>query len=252
MYILGMHLQTNSMRKTFVLFTLILLANSCMSYKVNLAFKFLGAYNDKVMLESVNRDDNKIIFIPMHHLGTVLFYKDVKIKIDSLKKAGFYFYTEEITVNRADTITIRKANKLKGVPFSKGNIGYKHYFDSLYRGKVKLKKELVDQPKYGLFGLDSINSRNVDVTYKDMISYYEKKYGELKLRPCDFKKSFYEKPDCDDKPIDKKIFQEIIIDFRNANVVKAILKDDRKKIAIIYGENHFKGIKEELLKQGFK
>jgi len=240
------------MKKALVLTLASLFFTSCLNFKVNLAYEMVGAYDDSIKLSKLVNDEKEVVFIPMHHLGTKLFYDDVKTKIDSLKKAGFHFYTEEVKVDRKDTITIRKAIKLTGIPFSRDNSGYKHFFDSLYKHKVKLKKELVNQPKYIELGLDSINSKNVDVTFKEVVGYYEKKYGEIKLQPCDFEKSFYEKPDCKSKPINRKIREEVYLDFRNTNIVNTIVKDKYQKIAVIYGSDHFKGIEEELLKRGFK
>jgi hypothetical protein len=240
------------MKKIFPFITLFLLLNSCTSFKINLALKIVGVYDDTVKLSKLTTKEKEVVFIPMHHLGTVLFYNDVKAKIDSLKKSGFYFYTEEVKGNKKDSITIRKIIKLTGIPFSRDNSGYKHFFDSLYNGKVKLKKELINQPNSWALGLDSLNSKKVDITFKEMIDYYEKKYGELKLRPCDFEKSFYEKPSCKDKPIDKKIRDEVIVGYRNTNVINAILSEKCSKIAIIYGSEHIIGIREELVKKGFK
>ncbi|MCF6131303.1 hypothetical protein [Flavobacterium wongokense] len=240
------------MKKTLFYILLTICLTSCLNFKANLAFKLVGAFDDSIKLSKLSSNEKEVVFIPMHHLGTKLFYEDVKTNIDSLKKEGYFFYTEEVSVKRTDTITIRKAIRITGIPFSKDNSGYKHYFDSIYNGKVRLKKELMNQPKYFMLGLDSLNSENVDVTYRDMVNYYENKYGEIILQPCDFEKSFYEIPNCKEKAIEKSQRRELIIDFRNRNVVNTILKEKRKKIAIIYGEDHFKGIKEELLKQGFK
>lgn len=231
-----------------ILFSLI----SCTSFKVNLAFKLLGVYDDNVKLSKVTNEEKEVIFFPMHHLGTAAFYDDVKTKIDSLKKTGYFFYTEEVKGNKKDSITVRKSIKLTGIPYSRNNAGYKHFFDSIYKGKVKFKKEFFDQPSPNKFGLDESNSKKVDVTLKEMIDYYESKYGEIKLEPCDYEKSFYEKPNCKDKPAGKKVRDDVYINFRNKNVIETIVKDKHQKIAIIYGSDHFKGIREELFKLGFK
>ena len=225
---------------------------SCTTFKVNLAFKMLGVYDDNVKLSKITNENKEVIFFPMHHLGTTLFYNDVKSKIDSLKKLGYYFYTEEVKGSKKDSITVRKSIKLTGIPFSRNNIGYMHFFDSIYKGKVKFKKEIFDQPSSTKFGLDNSNSKTVDVTLKEMIDYYEKKYGEIKLEPCDFEKSFYEKPNCKNKLVGKKITDDVYLNFRNKNIIKTFLNDEHQKIAMIYGSDHIRGIQEELLKQGFK
>lgn len=241
-------MKTNKILTYLTLFSLL----SCTSFKVNLAFKIKGVYDDDVKLSKVTNEEKEVIFIPMHHLGTKLFYDDVKTKIDSLKKIGYFFYTEEVKGNKKDSITVRKSIKLTGIPFSRNNAGYKHFFDSIYKGKVKYKKEIFDQPSPSKFGLDESNSKTVDVTLKEMIDYYESKYGEIKLEPCDFEKSFYEKPSCKHKPAGEKVRDDVYLDFRNRNVIKTLFNDDHKKVAIIYGAEHFRGIREELLKKGFK
>ena len=224
----------------------------CTTFKVNLAFKLLGLYDDNIKLTKVTNEEKEVIFFPMHNLGKKLFYDDVKGKIDSLKNIGYFFYTEEVKGNKKDSITVRKSIKLTGIPYAKNNAGYKHFFDSIYNGKVKFKKEIFDQPTPAKFGLDESNSKNVDVTLKEMIDYYESKYGEIKLEPCDFEKSFYEKPNCKSKPVDKKVKDDVYLNFRNKNIINTLLNDNHKKVAIIYGADHFKGIREELLKRGFK
>ena len=205
----------------------------CTTFKVNLAFKLLGLYDDDIKLSKVTNEEKEVIFFPMHHLGTKLFYDDVK-------------------GNKKDSITVRKSIKLTGIPYAKNNAGYKHFFDSIYNGKVKFKKEIFDQPTPAKFGLDESNSKNVDVTLKEMINYYESKYGEIKLEPCDFEKSFYEKPNCKSKPVEKKVKDDVYLNFRNKNIINTLLNDNHKKVAIIYGAEHFRGIREELLKRGFK
>ena len=239
-------------RTIFFAYLIIALFSCCTSFKVNLAFKILGIYDDSVKITKLTSNEKEVIFIPMHHLGTAAFYNDVKNKIDSLKKEGYFFYTEEVKGSRKDSITIRKSIKLTGVPFSRNNIGYKAYFDSIYKGKVKFKKEITNQPSSVGFGLDEKNSKTVDVSLKEMIDYYESKYGEIKLEPCDFEKSIYEKPSCTSKRINKDVEEDVYVDFRNKNIIKTYLNDDHEKTAIIYGKGHFKGIKEELLKLGFK
>jgi hypothetical protein len=241
------------MKKIKILIYLALFGlSSCTSFKVNLAFKLLGVYDENVKLSKVTNEEKEVIFIPMHHIGTALFYDDVKLKIDSLKKIGYFFYTEEVKGSKKDSITVRKSIKLTGIPFSRNNAGYKHFFDSIYNGKVKFKKKIFDQPSPAKFGLDESSSKTVDVTLKEMIAYYESKYGEIKLEPCDFEKSYYEKSNCKYKPVGKKVKDDVYLNFRNKNIIKTLLNDNHKKVAIIYGAEHFKGIREELLKQGFK
>lgn len=240
------------MRKAVTLVLLLILTINCTSYKVNLAFKLLGIYDDHVKVSMLKNDSKEILFIPMHHIGTKLFYSDVNKKVDSLEKLGFYFYTEQIKEFTRDTIAILKLRKLTGVPFSKKHMGYMSLFESLYDGRIKYKKELVDQPSYQMMGVDSLKSRNVDVSLSEMIQYYETKYGELKLEKCDYETAIYKKSTCKGKSIKVENRNDAILNFRNNHVIEELQKDSHQKIAIIYGGRHFIGIKEELLKLGYK
>jgi hypothetical protein len=240
------------MKKTVSLILLLVLTTNCSSYKVNVAFGLMGIYNDEVKISKLTNDTKEILFIPMHHIGTKLFYVDVNKKVDSLENLGFYFYTEKVTGSKEDTIALLKVRKLTGIPFSKKKSGYLAMYDSMYDGKIKYKKELIDQPAYKDMGVDSLISKNVDVTIKDMVRYYETKYGEIKLEKCDYETVIDKKSLCKAKPIDRKQSNDAILNFRNKHILEELQKDPHQKIAIIYGAKHFTGIKEELLKLGYK
>lgn len=236
------------MKKT-IFFLALVLSICCKSNYLDNDLEKIGAFNKKVQIIKLSSQAKNVVFIPMVHLAVEEFYIDVKKKIDSLGHLGYYFYYEEIVTKDCDSTILRKFKKLQGFPFSKTG-RYKQIMDSIY--KLKYSEKIVDQPTYIKLGVDSINGRNVDVSLKDMVSFYESKHGQIRLMDCDYKTSLFEKTVCKDKPIDKKIKDEMIVDFRNANIVNAILKEKLSKIAIIYGAEHFKGIREELLKHGFK
>lgn len=235
--------------KKSIFFLALVLTVCCKSNHINKGLEKIGAFNKKAPIVKLSSETKNIVFIPMVHIAIEEFYIDVKKKIDSLSNLGYYFYCEEVITKDCDSITLRKYKKLQGFPFSKTG-RYKQIMDSIY--KLKYSEKIVDQPSYKKLGVDSIVGRNVDVSLKDMVSFYESKHGEIKLTDCDYKTSLFEKTICKDKLVDKKIKDEVIVDFRNTNIVNTILKEKRSKIAIIYGSDHFKGIREELLKQGFK
>lgn len=204
----------------------------------NYALENLGVYEDNIKLKKIETKQGKdIVFFPIHHIGTKLFYKDVGFKIDSLKKEQFYFYLETIKANKNDTI-LRKWRKLQGIPIAVAKNGYKKTIDSVL--KIKLKKELINQPKYQTFGLDSINSKIVDANLHDIINYYENKYGIIKLEKCDFETDVFLKSTCkNNKKMTKEEDEDIMIDFRNKIVINELLNDStHNKIAIIYGKAH--------------
>lgn len=206
-----------------------------------------GVYKDNIKLREFNYQERSIVFIPMHHLGTESFYNNVKNKTDSLKNENYYFLYEKVNIDRKNDTLMRKFRKIFGVPLTRLNSGYKKLLDSLYPN-VKYKKSLIDQPSYEKFGLDSQNSKNVDANSKEIIDYYEKKYGEITLTDCDYKTSVYEKyTKCkEENKIPKKQSEDAVINFRNHIVVENIKESPHQKIAVIYGEGHIEGILKKL------
>ncbi|WAC03721.1 hypothetical protein N7U66_09995 [Lacinutrix neustonica] len=62
----------------------------------NAALERNGAFNDEMKLKKLVNDRKEIVFFPITHLGTEMFYADVKNKIDSLKKKNYFFYYEKV------------------------------------------------------------------------------------------------------------------------------------------------------------
>jgi len=237
------------MKKTLFLTASLLILNSCTSTKVNLALDYIGAFNDEIKIVKLSNADTEVIFFPMIHIGTEPFYNDIIKKIDSLENLGFYTYCESMSSIPNDSTSLRKARKLLGFPIPKKGKGYMSVLDSLY--KFKLKKKLISQPTYKDLGIDSLKGRNVDLTLNQVIDEYERRYGQIILNKCDYQTAYSEKTVCKDKPVSKKNRNEIILEYRNKNVINNIISDSHKKIIIMYGANHFIGIKKDLLSLGF-
>jgi len=219
---------------------------------VNMALGTIGIYDEDVAVYQFKDSSKRIVFIPMKHLAPENFYNNVAKHVDSLKRNNFIFFTEQVNADRANDTIIRKFRKITGIPLSQK--GYKFQIDSLINidGKVKFKKKLVDQPKYKQLGIDDQININTDVTLKEMVDYYEFKYGKINLEACDFETEYYKETICDEKKISNSKYSELIVDFRNLNVLKHIDTNTNTKIAIIYGENHFEGIEKGLLARGYK
>jgi len=238
--------------KTMCITLVILLFLSCKSFLINTALEKVGAYDERVVASKLIGINKEIVFIPMVHLSTELFYDDVKHKIDSLNKIGYYFYYEQTKGSLKEDTILRKIRKIRGIPFSKN--GYNSLLDSLLnkRQRSKLKKEIVNQPDYKQLGLNEQNSVNVDATLRQIVDYYENTYGELVLESCDYGNTIYEKTDCDQKERDKQKYDEVAVAYRNNLVVEYLLNDNtHSKIAIVYGRNHIDGIKKELIERGY-
>ena len=237
------------MKNITLSFLLLILFVSCKATLFNLALEKTGVYDDSISLSKMSNDEREIIFFPIHHIGTELFYVDVKNKVDSLENIGYYFYLEKVGADKKRDTILRKFKKINGLAFNQN--GYTDNIDSLFKSKFKAKKDITNQPTYKKLGVDSISSKVVDVTIGNIITYYENKYHKILLEPCDFETTLFEESTCEDKKMNKEIRQDVIVNYRNQVVIKEIISDPKKKIAIIYGKDHYEGIKEGLIKEGY-
>jgi hypothetical protein len=249
------------MKNTLIILSILLLT-SCKSYLANYYFKSVGIYENKIKLEKISNNDKEIVLFGMHHIGKEEFYNDVKSKVDSLLKNDYYFFVEGVNsqftgktnISNADSAILidlaYKFRKISGHPYisKKLNSDYITFFKE--KG-IKLKENLIQQPKYSEFGLSEKDSKNTDLTMEILLNNYEKKYGKVILESCDYNTKFYEVSSCTTKS-DGKIYDEMMMQDRNNSVISNILNEKKSKIAIIYGKGHYIGIKDSLIKLGFR
>jgi hypothetical protein len=246
------------MKKKYFLSFLVILIFSCSSYKVNFLLSRLGVFEDEVKLRVFVNTERKVVLVPMHHIGTELFYEDVKQKIDSLQKRDYKVYYEMISVdtikqdNAQIILNYRKLRKLLGKAIT-GSENKLSIIEKLSNNKkVKLKKELINQPSYKELGLNMNGAKNVDLKLDEIIAYYENKFGKIQLEDCDFANLPIEEYFCKNSNKDKDIYNEIIIELRNKKVINELEKDKTEDIAVIYGKGHFDEIEKYLLNNNYK
>ena len=244
-------------KKYFLLASLVILIFSCKSYWVDYALDEVGVFDDKVELRKFKNDKRTLVLIPMHHIGTKLFYDDVKHKVDSLQKNNYTIYYELITADEKKDSTKRMLNKRKlrkilgsKLWISRGS--HLSFIKEKLGKKVKLKKELINQPSYKDLGVDLKKAKNVDANLSELITYYEQKYGKIELEECDFANLPKEVYECEDPTRDENKIDEIILTLRNNKVINQLEKDSLDNIAIIYGKGHFKEIEKYLINNNYK
>ncbi|WP_262150362.1 hypothetical protein [Chryseobacterium foetidum] len=202
-----------------------------------------GLYNSEISTIEKKTDGKTLVFFPMKHAGIREFYNNVKSKIDSLKKEGLYFLYEKVKVDANDENMRRKLKKITGnIPISVE----KGYVQLLRDYGIFMREELFDQPSYSDFGLDESNSENLDVTGLNLVDYYERTYGEIRLNKCEMETPITAKDNCKGKILKKKHRDDVILTFRNKIIASGVLNESHTKIALIYGEGHIKGIFAEL------
>jgi hypothetical protein len=201
-------------------------------------------------LEKINVNGKEVYFLGMAHLAKKEFYDNSKLLIEDLQKKGFIFYIESVTDldNKSaiiDTLSVKKIRKLIDLDLT---IRYSNSKNP-YLQKIKDKYDLIDQPKYEFFELK--NYKRIDYSYTQLIDFYETKYEKIKLDSCDLRTEIRNPYNCETANITdrKKFTNEIILNMRNKLIVDSLLNAQDKKIVIIYGKMHLKGIKEYLKRQ---
>ncbi len=220
-------------------FTLVL--TSCGIMKVRFIFK------KKINPSYYTYQDKSIIFVPLMHFGQKEFYTDLKSSLKKWKNEGYTVFYEIIRTEQSylglDSISHdnyrRKIRRALG-----GNNTADYYAKTMQ--EVSIFKNAIAQPKYSDLGLDSTDV-NTDITMVNLINKIEEYYGEIKLDSCDYSTHLDSIYNCSSGYNDKKL-DPIILDYRNSIVVEEIHKSDLKKIVVVFGVAHIKGIKK-LLKE---
>tara|TARA_A100000171_G_scaffold53102_1_gene76879 strand:+ start:8540 stop:9214 length:675 start_codon:yes stop_codon:yes gene_type:complete len=218
---------------------------------LNAGFEAMGIYDDFAEIHISKSVSKEVILLPTHHLGTPQYYDDLHKKVDSLSALDYFFYVEKIQIGNANDTILRKFRKFSGGPVPSS--GYKNIVDSILgkKYKIKLKKELIDQPSYLELGVPAEQSENVDATLDEVINYYEAEYGEIKLASCDFETKYIEETTCPKFKVSRETRNDVLENFRNKIVLKRIDIEKHNKIAIIYGDAHTPGLLEGLKERGY-
>lgn len=222
---------------------------SCSSAAFNIAFEEIGMFDEKIKLEKISNSEKEVVFFPMTHLSTKAFYTDVQNKIDSLKSKGYFFLYEKVERDKRNLLQMKKSLKM-GLPIGQK---YSQIIEKNFIKKynIQLKKEVIDQPMPKEMGFNNTNSINADITLENFIQLYEQEHGEVKLNKCEQEaSSLDEMRKCKKNYLKIKNKQmRLIIDKRNQIVISEVVKNLHSKIAIIYGKNHWNGIKKNLIEK---
>lgn len=200
-------------------------------------------------LKVFEKDDQKVVYIGTTHLAKPSFFAEVKQQVDSLRKEGFVFIKEGVSIaegtseKEVDTLR-RKLRQLIGLTIGDYSNKENKSLPKLYTsGDYIMQTDL-------LLGLNS-NDVRVDLTYNEMIAAHEEKYGEIILTECDWKTDLFDKYDCRDGNAYNQSFYVVDI-LRTDHIVDHVLNTDAKKVAIVYGAGHFKWFYPDLIKNGYE
>ena len=107
-------------------------------------------------------------------------------------------------------------------------------------------KNAIVQPENEELGIDSTDV-NADITLLDLVSKYEDYYGKIHLDSCDLITSLDSTYACKKKL--KGNLNPVILDYRNVKLAEKLVASEQKKIVVLYGARHIKGMKKLLKKE---
>lgn len=200
-------------------------------------------------IKVLEKNDKKIVFFPVSHIGYNSYFESIKKEMDSLHNEGFavFFegvqYSDSINAIRKDTLQ-RKVRRIMGYHLSSSYKDSTNQSLPKYMSKNKLIMQTIENT-----GLKK-GDRLVDMTIDSLITLYEIDFGKIKLNDCDFNTPLLEKFKC--KDLQKHSRLAFLKTYRNINLVKEVLKETNTKIAIIYGSGHWYDLSRRFYTKGFK
>lgn len=211
-------------------------------YKIG-SSPLIEMYSTSVTVDEISDGEKEVLFVGMHHMGLENFYKNVQKEVVKAKKEGYVLFYEYVDyTNETDTLLLQKTRKLAGfVPSPENYAKLTKEFNTDSDDSEKLVAQ------NNVLFLHQVNDKdfNIDLTAKEIINAYEKRYGVIQLSKTD-----------KETPIDESIeetlpqegFEAIILNLRNEHLAKAIEKSKYSKILVLYGSAHKEGLLADLKK----
>ena len=187
--------------------------------------------------------NREIVMLGMTHVGEQSFYDKIKHKVDSLRNEGFIVFYEGVKIKSEndtlnDDLFLRKFRKLSN--------------DALYQSNPDKEKKnfkgLVYQEKSDI-GIKKGDFRN-DATIKELVQKYEKQFGEVELKTCDFETNFNQKYKCG--KVDKRITNYLVNTLREKIMIENLLNYPEDKIVFVIGQGHVPTFAHILKENGYE
>lgn len=214
--------------------------------------KYSGVLDEKPELRAMTDGDKDVVYLPLHHIGRKEYYEAMAQQIDSLQNEDYIVFYEMVNVNARDTsVYIELAKKFRKI---QGDLGAANgYLDTLNNriyGTIAydVKYVMMNQPSFGDLGVDSNSAVNADISLEELIEAFEKKHGVITLSPCDINSDLKALYNCEtlSSKLRKDFRKSFVLDLRNEQLAERIRTSEAKKIFVIYGARHYKGLLKEL------
>jgi len=191
-------------------------------------------YSSKYASPSYYEKDNlKLFGIRMIHVNKPEFYLTTKKTLDSLRNEGYIVFYEGVTIELEDKeeadLYLKKFRRITHQTLM-------NYYDDENETKKSHKIEDYVYQNDADYGLNIEVDQLVDLSVKELILAYEKKFGEIILTDCDLNTPMGKKYKCSKK--DKKGTDYLISTLRNNHIFEEISKSKASKIVLVYGKAH--------------
>jgi hypothetical protein len=220
-----------------------------------MAVRRIGVFDKTASARYITNGDKKIVFIGMHHIGTKEFYADVKKLCDSLIEADYSLFYEGVRkIPSKDSMELdtmyKKIRQITGLHLGAmtKDGGYIDTVNNTIMGrkfKFISKYHLVNQPRNTMFFRDSLQVKNIDVRASTILAETERKFGPVLLTQYDHSVPAHKKYKYKSKTLKEPRAQFYMLEYRNEVITDSVLSGPNK-IALLYGDDHFKGILKNL------
>lgn len=202
-------------------------------------------FTDTPEVQALRYYHKQVLFLPIHHIGRKEYYNQVAHLTDSLEDAGYTVFYEQLSTNLPDLESFervaRKYRKLTG-----------SFSTSVQAGDTSAfrKNGLVNQPNAESLGVNLDKALLADVTLEQLIASFEERYGQITLDSCDLQTELDAQYQCDllNSKLQRRFQKEFVLGMRNAHLANLIHYSPARKIFVIYGASHYKGLRVELKK----
>ena len=240
------------LRQIISLFVVLIFCAAC---DTSLMVQSTGVLRDASRKFELRNGNRSVIYIPMRHLGTRVYYDQIQRAVDSLQKSGYVVFYESIAY-QVDSAVQRDVYDRKFRKLTGNRLGLQQCIETpgdtvrvlrapLYR---KLGQRIISQPDYSFFLVDYETAVNADIPKNKLLDDFEYMYGTIKLEPCDYETPLDAPYGC--KPIKaalkNKFDKEFIMQKREENLASLVADAPQQKILILFGTAHFKGFLRNL------
>lgn len=225
------------------------------SCDTSLLVQSTGVLRDASKKFELRHADRSIIYIPMRHLGTRVYYDQIQAAVDSLQEAGYVVFYESIAY-QVDSAAQRDLYDRKFRKLTGNRLGLQQCIETpgdtsrILRAPVyrKLGQRIISQPDYSFFLVNYETAVNADIPKNKLLDDFEYRYGAIQLDACDYDTPLQSPYSC--KPmktaLKNKFDKEFIMQRREENLASLVADAPQKKILILFGTSHFKGFLRNL------